>query len=269
LDVVLKNVRRLVQAKNELGATLPYLSWRMLTFEHNIHEVNTAIDLARDMGVNEIEICTPFDVSLDDPLVHAAESDRRGTHVFIPFQARSPQEWPLTRLPRYPTVEGAFETNWVDRGGELSEPSNSSSATCLWLYWSMTVDGAQRIMPCCMAPSDTKNLVYGSMAAHPAEPFNLDGFRLSRLSFSDRDAFNRKAQDISEGNLPFCSDCQERPTLTYPVDTAVQDIQALDCLCIFPRNESVLRALADWSYPMSSQELAAVVEYPPAAKVSG
>src|SRR5437660_7124965 len=74
LALVLENVRKLVAAKRSAGSTTPHLVWQFLTFEHNQHQTEEAIRMAKEIGVNQINVATPFEVDLEDPSIHAVRS---------------------------------------------------------------------------------------------------------------------------------------------------------------------------------------------------
>jgi MoaA/NifB/PqqE/SkfB family radical SAM enzyme len=54
-DLVVRNMRRLVQLKRELGLFYPLIEWRFLRFQHNEHEEEAARALAADIGVDLLE----------------------------------------------------------------------------------------------------------------------------------------------------------------------------------------------------------------------
>lgn len=246
LGLVLENVERLVAAKHELGTNRPHLIWRMFTFEHNVHEVERAIELARKMGVNEIDITTPFDVSADDPGVRVAHSESRGTHVFEPWTPRTAEDT-LGGIIRNPEVESAFDARWVDRIDPDDEERESASAsTCIWLYFNMTVDGAQRLSPCCIAPTNDRRLIFGSTSDPAADHYNLPDFVLSRRAFADRRAFERETQMRAADTLPFCAECTVIPEPAWPPNAIISDLQQLDFRQALGADEGAYRALMTW-----------------------
>src|SRR5690349_680575 len=87
IEAVYKNVRSLVEAKKRLGRRTPTVSWQYLAFKHNEHEIEDAIKMAEQLGVDQIMVATPFDVSWDSPEVR-----------------------PSTAAPR--TIQ--FHSDWVD-----------------------------------------------------------------------------------------------------------------------------------------------------------
>ena len=83
IETVFKNVRNLIQTKKRLGKRTPMVSWQFLAFEHNQHEIDDAIKLAQEFGVDQLMVGAPFDVSFDDPNVRPSQQVAR-TVVFNP-----------------------------------------------------------------------------------------------------------------------------------------------------------------------------------------
>lgn len=228
LGLVLRNVADLVEMKRSMGLSRPYLVWRMLTFEHNLHEVDDAIRMGEELGVNEVLVSTPFDVTDDDPSIRAVTSPREGRHVFS-GEVRSSFET-VARITRNEAVERSFDESWQDRGntGDLDEPIGGGQTTCPWLYYNLTIDAARRIMPCCMAPGRDENLVYGSLDSSSADLFNLEQAIVSRQCFADRAKFETE-HDLNDPSLPYCTKCSYQPPFTYsPESNAISDLMMLD-----------------------------------------
>jgi len=229
LDLVLENVRRMVARKRSLGVSRPFLTWRFLTFEHNVHEVDEAIRLAREIGVEQLIIGTPFDVSMDDPGVRVAMSEKRGRHDFVDLAkwVDNPRMRELVRP--HPEVERLFDEGWSARSrGFAEEPTvPAATHTCTWLYYNITVDAVGRIMPCCISPSIAKHLVFGNLADGSADPYNLDAFQEARLAFADRGRFEEKRAGAN-APAPWCASCPRQPPLTHAPVNAARDLSALD-----------------------------------------
>ena len=246
LGLVLDNVRRLVEARRRLGRNRPFLSWRFFTFEHNVHQVDDAIDLARRLGVDQIDISTPNDISEDDGRVRVTTSPRQGIHTFAPWTRRPPELIRDLVVPG-PEVEALFRERWVTRAraaGDLGAP-RPEAPTCTWLYYSMTVDAVKRVMPCCLAPSRLMKLTFGS-TDDPAR-YNAPKFDLARLAFADRRRFHRALAELP-GEAPYCADCQLAPALTHAPVNAVMDLHALDYLDVIDgRAEPALAQLQRWA----------------------
>lgn len=55
-DVVIKNVETLLRKKKELNSHFPIVTWKYLTFDHNIHQIKQAAQKAEALGVDDFEV---------------------------------------------------------------------------------------------------------------------------------------------------------------------------------------------------------------------
>jgi MoaA/NifB/PqqE/SkfB family radical SAM enzyme len=232
LALILANIRKLLAARERRGSKVPYVLWRFLTFEHNLAEVDEAIRIATDLGVDQISISTPFAVDWDDPSVRVARSEREGIYVLRPGATfKGPlDDWKQVDLPAS-EIDEQFELPWADRLAERSveEPSRSGSSTCQWLYQSLTLDARGRVLPCCMPPEKALHRVYGSLPADGPLLFNEPDYRMSRLAFADRGEFDAIGGGLSSQDVPFCAICTANPEVTYALDRDVgRDLALLD-----------------------------------------
>jgi pyruvate-formate lyase-activating enzyme len=242
------NVQSLVEAKKRLGLPLPYIEWKFLTFEHNVHEIDLAIAKGRELGVNEVHIATPFAVDWDDPSIQVVDSPKQGRNKFTPQQNT---KGPLDEWHAFETIDGAveeaFAESWVTRGekrGALKQESNRSSSTCRWLYQSITLDALDRIAPCCMPPQEGTNRIYGKFRDDEPEPFNAKDMIASRLAFADRSQFEQVLEVNLKERIPFCAKCDANPELTYTLNNVHADLMHYDRLGIF--NPKVFDLLTEW-----------------------
>ncbi len=232
LALCLANIRKLIAAREARGSNVPYILWRFLTFEHNLTEVDEAIRIATDLGVDQISITTPFAVDWDDPGVRVARSEREGIHILRPGATfKGPlDDWRQVDLPAA-MIEAQFELPWAERLAERSveEPSRGGVSTCPWLYQSLTIDARGRVLPCCMAPEKELHRVYGSVPGDGPLLFNEPDYRMSRLAFADRREFDAVGGELSSKDVPFCAICTANPELTYTLDRDVgRDLALLD-----------------------------------------
>ncbi len=199
LELVLDNIRRLVDAKRRLGRRTPAISWNFLAFEHNAHEIPLAERTARKLGVDLFRVANPFDVRWDDPEVRPADVKSYVKRLGWTTLSNSPDNWnPSPDSIDSATVESAFST-------PLSQSSHSSTApsaghTCHWLYKNMVMDATGRIMPCCGAPRPDTNLVFAKFDTASADPFNSEKYRQARSFFS--------TGAPSAGDAPYCTRCE-------------------------------------------------------------
>jgi len=242
ISQVLDNVAALVEAKRRHGSETPYLSWQYLTFEHNIGELDSAIELARQLGINDIFISTPFAVDGDDPTVKAVTSPKEGRIICKPAASgASGQDAPLSSIRRDTRIEAEFATSWCDRlrdAGDDEETSKASSPMCSWLYHNLTFDAGRRVMPCCMAPSKEKgerNLVYAQFDGRSSNVTNSPHAVLSRAAFADRAATEVLVRDIDPKELPYCIKCTEKPARSWGMGAA-EHMRTLDVRKAIPND---------------------------------
>ncbi len=227
LALALANLRQAVEWKRKLSLTRPILTWRFFPFAHNVHEVDQVLEMAREIGVDEVIIGTPFGVSNDDPGIQLTECEQSGRYDLVPTEKLSrSKESILAGLVRHDEVERLFDDGWSSRltGQALDESAHPSADSCKWLYVNVTVDGSERVMPCCKAPGVEKNLVYGQLDESHTNWLESEVFEASRQALIDPAAFARELT----GNAPYCSTCPKRPPLTYGPATAITDLASLD-----------------------------------------
>lgn len=221
LDVVLGNIEKLVKAKRERNKGTPILSWNFLAFEHNAHEIGTARQLAKDLGVDQFNVFTPFDVSWDDPSIRIANvpasiekfDPEIGKNIdanFNPF----PDELAVG------SVDREFERSWTDRlGADAQLAPKQARHTCHWLYKTMVMDAGGRVLPCCSAPAPQRDLVFSEQEDHVpgvSEPipdhYNSPKYNLARSYFDDPES-SRRAVAAGE-TQPHCVKCEWNQTET-------------------------------------------------------
>jgi pyruvate-formate lyase-activating enzyme len=236
LNLVLGNVAKLVEAKQRLGSETPYLVWQFLTFEHNEHQVTDALKIGPSLGVNALVVATPFRVDGDDPTIRVVESPHAGLHIFRPWNG----QWcsPAIRSStgrRAAQIDAAFAHTWASRLESMPgmDEQPSAAGTCSWLYFNLTLDGAGRAMPCCMAPDkNEKRLVFTAIGPTETrsalEIVNSPMATLAREAFADREAYDRKAPSLPAAERPYCATCTESPRWPYGVRNIRDDIRAID-----------------------------------------
>lgn len=235
LELVLDNVRKLVEAKRKLRKCLPLLSWNFLAFEHNVHEIPHARRLARKIGVDEFRVSTPFDVDWDDPGIHPAAvkpSVQRFDPLFVLKLFVYRDSKPVSVDTE--TIEGAFERPWNEDGASDSGPSPGH--TCHWLYKNTAMDATGRIMPCCAAPARDKNLVFGTLDGSGRDPFNTRSYREARSFFSTETPLSERS--------PYCTKCELDHTAVAIGETEIRQYFRAADRVFFDRHS--LSLLSDW-----------------------
>ncbi len=247
IDLGYENIKRLVEVKGDLALQTPYIVWNFLTFKHNIHEVDLAIEKGRELGVNEVNVATPFAVDWDDPSVQIVDSTKQGRTLVNAGTSKGPLDESAAFYNVNDAIEEAFAESWLTRGekrGALGQESNRSSSTCRWLYQSITLDALDRITPCCGPPRQDGTYIYGKFRGDELEPFNAKDMIASRLAFADRGRFEEILQDELKGRVTYCVKCDINPELTYKLSNVREDLVHYDYLRLF--NSQVFDALTIW-----------------------
>lgn len=178
-NLVMKNLRRLVELKREMGLTYPLIEWRFLRFAHNEHEEEAARALAADVGVDLLEFwggITPPIGDIDADGVFGTQKHLRGSIVSGPgldmLAARQSQSRILARL--IPAIE-------VGGHGDQA----TFTAKCDWLYFSGMLHPTGRVGPCCVSNDEEDDFVedFDQFDTYE-ELFNNAKYKASREMFT-------------------------------------------------------------------------------------
>lgn len=184
LELVLTNMRALVEAKRRLGTHTPVLSWNFLAFEHNIHQIPQARELARKIGADQFRVVEPFDVTWDDPEIRVAEVKGRVQRLDWLSAVRRESNWnPFPGEVAREAIHRAYQDPFA-LPSDTEDPPESGHA-CHWLYQNMVMDARGRILPCCGAPAKGTGLVFGSLEDGDSGPYNSPAYQQARRSFRD------------------------------------------------------------------------------------
>lgn len=215
LELVFDNIRKLVEAKRRLGTRTPILAWRLLAFEHNIHEIPAAIEKARELGVDTFDAAPAWDISWDDPSILPAKIKPMTVEFGLDCAVEMKKNWnPFPEKLAAAQFDAAFEQRWTDKYSADAEPGGPG-ATCEWLYKNITLDSGGRIFPCCCSPTSRADLAFGQFApGDDTGAFNSAKHRGSRLFFADADAY--RAQPLERD--PYCVKCDwDRSAYPKPI----------------------------------------------------
>ncbi len=199
LELVLENIVELVEAKRQLGSRTPILSWNMLAFQHNAHEIPVAETIARKLGVNVFRVVRPFDVSWDDPEIRRAEVAPSVKRLDWTSISNPSENWnPFPHDLEAEAIGAAFE-----KGFEVAASSLRTAAlghTCHWLYKNIVMDARGRVLACCGAPRQDAKLTFGLFDHQTSDPFNSPRHRQARAFFA--------GQRSTEYGALQCHDCE-------------------------------------------------------------
>ena len=153
-DKALENLRVLLAARAARGAKKPFIAWKFLVFRHNEHEIETARDLSRSLGVD----------------------------LFLPAPAAIPlADWvPVKEGARfYPEKKPAGETQTMLNHRDSLRVKAAALPTCAWPWLGAVVNANGSVSPCCGVEDEKDD--FGSAFAGPLKPlFNNENFRAAR-----------------------------------------------------------------------------------------
>jgi pyruvate-formate lyase-activating enzyme len=135
IEWVLENARAIAEAKRRLKSRTPIMRWQYLTFEHNVHEIERALQLAREIGFDSFNLATPNEVSFDDPSIECVNYSGQKS-----FELRPREFLAFSRdlEPHRAMIEKALEESAADRrlretGGHDGVTRRVSGAIgCIW-----------------------------------------------------------------------------------------------------------------------------------------
>ena len=104
LDLVLENIRLIIEKKKELKSSTPFLEWQFIVMKQNEHQIPEARQMARDLGVDQIifkRVDFPHGIGTEEMAqkwlpVKTAEF-RRESPLSKPYHENGPKCWKLWR----------------------------------------------------------------------------------------------------------------------------------------------------------------------------
>jgi MoaA/NifB/PqqE/SkfB family radical SAM enzyme len=213
LEQVFQNVRKLVQAKRESGRSTPVITWRFLAFEHNVHEIPAAIEMARQLRVDQFEASSAWDVSWDDPDIRAAPLETVKVEFGLDVYTAMAQNWnPFPQSLNVAAIDREFDAE-IEPGAESG--ASQSASTCEWLYKTIAMDAGGRIFPCCCSPGQHADLTFANFEAGVgvdtnghAEMFNSGMHQLARRFFGNPQLYWPEHGEGHAGRHPYCVKCE-------------------------------------------------------------
>ncbi len=168
LASVMKNLRAIVDRKKKLGSHLPVIEWQFIVMKHNMHEVEDAVKIADDIGVDMIRFIPP------------------GIPFGTPDRDRLTQEW-------FPDHDG--------KGQAISSRSykhKRKKLSCFYLYRSVTINSDGGIAPCCVVYKKSHD--FASFFENDFDAiWNGEKYRNARSLFC-------KTQTVKDKKMP-CIEC--------------------------------------------------------------
>ncbi|HQQ74257.1 MAG TPA: radical SAM protein [Pseudomonadales bacterium] len=141
-DLVQNNMRRFIERKRERGLQYPLIEWRFLVFSHNEHEVDTAREMAKTLGVDIIDFyfgVTPRDEE------RQINGDAKAINRSLT---------PATSGPGIDAAVRRKDTPFRTLPNPAPKPgtpvlSHQPGGKCDWLYFAAYLYPKGEVAPCC------------------------------------------------------------------------------------------------------------------------
>jgi MoaA/NifB/PqqE/SkfB family radical SAM enzyme len=174
-EMVLENMRRIIQAKRGLGQTFPLVTWQFLVFRFNEHETDKAKAMAEEIGVDRLIFRAPF---LDVDRYPLPESDRKEVAAWAPSE------------PQFRILEPGPKTR------------------CGWQYMSSAINWDGSVASCCTTFKKQDDFgTIGKTGEHSyMEVVNNEAYRSARDRFAGR---------ITEPVALICEQCPTPSIMDY------------------------------------------------------
>jgi|694.fasta_scaffold29900_3 MoaA/NifB/PqqE/SkfB family radical SAM enzyme len=173
--LVVENIGKLVRRKQELGLTLPIIEWRFLVFRHNEGELDKAVRMAFELGVDVLEFfpgsAPPGDSG--QPVYLSA--------VPIPAPTGPAIARALARTDRrlHRILKGQTHV-------EKERPREMQSRKCDWLYLGTMIYPDQGVAPCCLKAGQEYDFGHLDQDTSFESVWNGDSYLGARELFNGR-----------------------------------------------------------------------------------
>jgi MoaA/NifB/PqqE/SkfB family radical SAM enzyme len=176
-DLVVENMRRLVEARRRLGQTYPLISWLYVVFSFNEHEVEKARKMAKEIGVDRLVLRPPF---LDANRYNLSEEDRRAIVTWAP------------KNPKF----------------QIHVTKPRERKRCGWHYTALAVNWDGTVTPCSTAFRKSDDFgTFGKSGENPYfEVMNNSSFRAARDFMAGRS---------TDGTDVICARCPTKTIRHY------------------------------------------------------
>lgn len=174
-NLVLKNVKKIVEIKKQKKADLPKITWKFIVSKHNENEIDKAKSMAEEIGINfEYDFLEVGDIN-PDVRFEGSVLDR--TKEWLPREKKY-----IRDLYRYGYRRPIF------------------SKKCDQLFTTLTVSPQGKVFPCCWLADDKNS--FGDLSVESfAKIWNNENYTIARKLFS-----RRKFKENYQGSI-ICNKC--------------------------------------------------------------
>ena len=155
---VVANIAELIRIRDKRRVSTPFVEWQYIVMKHNEHEIESAEEMSRRLGVNLlrfIPVGLPYNSTPEERMIYAA------------------RWFPTTVVGRKQKVTDSI----VQQFGYATKPS-----PCFYLYRSLTINPDGGISPCCMVNHQEED--FGHFPADLRMLWNNDKYQTARSLFS-------------------------------------------------------------------------------------
>ncbi|KGF72920.1 hypothetical protein DO97_04285 [Neosynechococcus sphagnicola sy1] len=177
-NLVLDNLRTLVEIKKQRNREFPIIEWRFLVFEHNQHEMPEVLRKAEEIGVDLVEFF-PGNAPPDPP----PGSVRRNTLEKVPFATYG--SYLVKSKARTDTLLRRRLLGQQESEGKLDFPSIQQK--CDWLYFGGMYYPEGNVGPCCVVGNTETDFGSFSKEGGYEQIWNGDIYQSARQLFKTRD----------------------------------------------------------------------------------
>lgn len=178
-DLIFSNMRKLVEAKAKLNSYTPIINWQYLMFDHNIHEMDKAIKLGREIGVNVINFARPYGFkAMGDHNISLSNISNARREVLNYRGQEIRNSFQRLRATLSDSIDEEFDAFMARKLlPPIYDVQEQAKNTCLWLYEQTVVDANGRTLPCCAPPVD-QTWMFGSI--NDSDIFNSESYISAR-----------------------------------------------------------------------------------------
>jgi len=190
-DLVVDNLKRIVEIRYKIGSKTPYISWQYIVFSFNEHELDKAQKMAQDIGVDRIWFNKAY---IDEGHYKIPDSDRILIRKWIPSD-------PLLTFYDPEDAKKHFSI-------PLKLMNKFRRRRCDWHYISSAINSNGTIAPCCAIYKKSGDL--GFLDQCNESPYmteiNNNSFKEIRNGFAGRCKLPKNAE---------CSECLNGEFMEY------------------------------------------------------
>ena len=155
VELVFENMNKIISAKKSSGLEMPVIEWQFLVLKHNEHEIQSAMELAEELGVDQF-----VSRSANFPYDHYSTSN----------QARLEEE-EITWMPTDPKY-------WEHRTALFKRKGYLWNGACDHLYRGMAIAPDGHVSPCCYDYSNRQD--FGNLRRdNLSEIWNIPAYQRS------------------------------------------------------------------------------------------